>query len=267
MDVAIPRWQRRTTGVIVVLSAAFALVGLLGNEIYPETLLPQFYVQDALVLLLGAPLLGGALLFALRGSIRARIAWLGALAFMAYLYASIGLQVPFNRLYLGYVLVFSLSLFTFVAGTVQTDATAVRQSATDGLSERLYGWGLILIAVGLAAMWLAELVPATISGVPPLLVSETGPQALVSHFIDLAVVVPGLIVGGRWLRRERPWGYVLGGIGLVFGGVLAPSIIGATIVILLEGDITVPFVAAVLSIVPMVIVAGLAIKYLSELER
>lgn len=123
-----------------------------------------------------------------------------------------------------------------------------------------------MIALGFATLWLAELVPATLTGTPPLLVEEVGPQALVSHFVDLGVVVPGLAVAGVWLWLGRPWGYVFAGVGLVFGALLAPTIAGMTLVLVLEGDVSVPPVALVFTVVPILLAAALAARYVSSLS-
>ena len=211
MPTPIPPWQRRTTALVVVLAIGSTLLGLFRTGHYPPSLLPAFYVQDLVILLVGVPALASGLRSARAGSLRGRLLWLGALAFMTYMWVSIGLQVPFNGFFLGYVALFGLSLFTFVGGVVGTDADAVTEAVGDVISERRYGAVLGLIAAGLTALWLSELVPATLSGTPPLLVADVGPQALVSHFLDLAVVVPALTVVAAWLWQGRPWGYVLAG--------------------------------------------------------
>jgi hypothetical protein len=262
---SVPRWQQVSTVAIVVLSVVSTLLGLVRPGQYPSELLPQFYVQDLVVLGVGVPALALGLRYTGRDSLRGRLVWLGALAYMSYMWASIGLQVPFNRFFLGYVLLFGLSLFTFVAGVVGTDEDAVRLALESRLSERVYGVFLSVIAVGLAALWLAELVPATLSGNPPLLVDEVGSQALVSHFVDLSVVVPALVVAGGWLWLRRPWGYVFAGIALVFGALLAPTITGMTVVLLMGGAVTVPPVAVVFTVLPAVVAAVLAVTYLRSI--
>jgi hypothetical protein len=103
---------------------------------------------------------------------------------------------------------------------------------------------------------------ATLSGVPPLLVGEIGPQTLVSHFVDLGVVVPALIVAGGWLWRRCPWGDIFAGVALVFDALLAPTITGMTIVSLVGGSVTVPPVALAFTVLPAAIATVLAVTYL-----
>jgi hypothetical protein len=258
----IPRWQVASTAAIAILTTVSSGLGLLRPGHYPAVLLPQFYVQDVLVLGLAVPVLLGGLWLALQGSLRGRVVWLGTLAYMTYIWASTGLQVPFNQFFLGYVALFGLSLFTFVGGTLAVDTTAVRRAVEGSISERLYGAFLLVIAAGLAVLWLAELVPATLTGEPPLLVEEQGPMALVSHFVDLSVVVPALTVVAVGLLRRRTWGYALAGVGVVFGALVAPTITGMTVAILLSGGLTVPPVAVVFTVLPALLVAALAVAYL-----
>jgi hypothetical protein len=262
MGASLPRWQLVSTVTIAVLSVVSTLLGLVRPGHYPPELLPQFYVQDLVVLVVGVPALLLGLWYATRGSLRGRVVWLGALAYTSYMWASVGLQLPFNRFFLGYVVLFSLSLFTFVAGTVGVDANTLRRALAPHLAERVYAASLLLIACGLASLWLAELVPATRSGVPPLLVEEVGPQALVSHFVDLSVVVPALIVAGGWLWRRHPWGYVFAGVALVFGALLAPTVTGTTLVLVIDGSVTVPPVALVFTVLPAAVATVLAVTYL-----
>ncbi|WP_318569017.1 hypothetical protein [Salinigranum marinum] len=83
-----------------------------------------------------------------------------------------------------------------------------------------------------------------------------------SHFVDLGVVVPALIVASGLLWRRRPWGYVFAGVALVFGALLAPTITGITIVLLVGGSVTVPPVALVFTVLPAAVATVLAVTYL-----
>jgi hypothetical protein len=262
----VPRWRRGSTLLLAVLTTAVVLFGFTRPENYPAVVRTPLLVQDAVVLLVGVPALLLGVRGAHRGSLAARVVWLGALTNSAYVWLSVGLQVPFNRLFLAYAALVGLSLFTLVGGVLATDPSAFREALEDRLPERLYAGAVLVIAVGLAALWLSELVPATVTGSPPALVAEVGPQALVSHFVDLSVVVPGLAVAGLWLRRERPWGYVLAGVGTVFGALLAPALTGATVVFALAGDVTVSSAVAAFTVLPALLAVGVAAGYLRALS-
>ncbi|KTG28378.1 hypothetical protein [Haloferax profundi] len=269
MTTSIRRWQVLTTSAIVVLSTVSALLGLFRPGHYNDApaLLPTYFAQDLMMLAVGAPVLVLGLWFTMRGSLRGRIVWLGSLAYTTYMWASIGLQVTFNEFFLGYVALFSLSLFTFVGGVVTTDATEIHDKLSGHISERVYGVFLLVIALGLAFLWLSEIIPATLSGTPPLLVEEVGPQATISHFLDLSVVVPALVVSGIWLWQGRQWGYTLAGVSLVFGAVLAPTLTLATFLLFTEGEVTVSVLVAVFTILPAAIAATLAIKFVFAIPR
>lgn len=266
MKSPISRSQAISTVTISGLSVISALFGLFRVDHYPSELLPGFYIQDVLILLVGVPALLLGLVYARRGSLRGRLLWLGALTYMTYMWASIAVQITFNQFFLGYVLLFGLSVFTLVDGLAGIEADEVQQAVQPRVSERMYGTFLWIIAGGLAFLWLSELVPATVSGTPPLLVEEVGEHGLHSHFIDLSVVVPALAIAGRWLQQQRPWGYVFAGVGLVFGALLAPTLTGMTVAFLLGEGVTVPLVALVFTAVPAFIAAALAIQYLRNLS-
>lgn len=130
------------------------------------------------------------------------------------------------------------------------------------ISPVVYSGFLWVIALGIALLWLIDLVPPMFEGTPPTIVEELDEQATVSHAIDLAVVVPALTIAGYWLWQKRPWGYVFAGIVLLLGALLAPTITAMTVVLVLAGEITVPKTAIVFTLLPVVIAAALAIRYL-----
>ena len=268
LESSLPRSYVVSTVAIAVLSTASSLLGLFRPGHYGEdpVLLEHYLAEDLAILLIGVPVLLGGLWYARAGSLRGRIVWLGALAYMAYMWVSTGLAAPFNEFFLGYVVLFSLSLFTLVGGLVTTDAEAVSRELEGSVSRTLYGGALVLIALALAALWLGDLLPPTLAGETPTLIEEIGETATVSHFIDLSVVVPALALAGLWLYRGRTWGYVVAGVLLVMGAVLAPTLTAITIAQIYWGSITVPGFAVVLTIVPAVVVFVFAATYVRELS-
>ena len=264
MHTPLARWQIGTTIAIVVLSVVSTLLGLLRPDHYRDhpDVLAALAVQDLTILLVGVPVLVVGLWFATRGSLRGYVVWLGAIAYMTYMWASIVFTVAWNEFFLGYVALFGLSLFTLVGGVVGVDEEAIYRAVHGRLSAVVYAVFLWVIAVGLALLWLGEFVPPVIEGSPPTIVEELGESSGVSAAIDLAVVVPAAVIAGVWLYRERPWGYVLGGVVLILGALLTPSITGMTVVLVLEGEITVSPVVIVLTMAPLVVAAVLAVRYL-----
>lgn len=256
-----------STIAVVVLSTISTLLGLLRVEHYnePEALLPRLFAQDVVILLVAVPVLAIGLWYTMRGSIRGRVVWLGALAYMAYMWASIVGQVAFNQFFLGYVALFSLSLFTLVGGVVNTSARTLYRGLGENLPRSLYSGFLAFVAVGLASLWLSEIIPATLSGTAPLVIEELGPQAVHTYILDLGVVVPALSITAIWLWQDRTWGYVFTGVLLVMAALLAPTLTAITIIDVLGDYVTVSIPLIIGTILPPVVAAGFAIKYLLTL--
>ena len=257
-------WQTWTTVAILVLSTISSLLGIFRPDHYrdPDGFLAPLFAQDLTILLIGVPVLAIGLWAARRGSLRGYLLWVGALSYMTYMWATFAFALAWNEFFLGYVALFGLSLFTLVGGIVRLDETRLSEALDGNISSPIYSVFLWVIAAGLAALWLVDLVPPMLAGTPPTIVEELGEQATVSHAIDLAVVVPALAIAGAWLWKRRPWGYALAGVVLLLGALLAPTIAAMTLVLVLEGAVTVPLPAIVFTLVPIVIAAVLALRYL-----
>lgn len=210
------------SALITLLAVPTHAIGVLAPTVYrdPAVLLPQNLGTDVVTLCAGIPLLLLAAV-SLRGgsprggSPRARLLWLGALGYLVYAYAMYALGVRWNQLFLMYVTLFGLALFALILGLVGTDAGQVRASLVGRVPARSVAAYLVAIPVMVAAMWLAEELPAALSGiVPPSVVQFETPTNVV-HVLDLAVVLPAMTLGAIMLLRDRPWGYVLAGMLLV----------------------------------------------------
>ncbi|HET9708509.1 MAG TPA: hypothetical protein VFP39_09405 [Gemmatimonadales bacterium] len=204
------------TALIVLLAAPVHLIGLLVPGIYrdPAVLLPQNLGTDVVTLCVGIPLLGLAGGAMRGGSVRARLLWLGALGYLVYAYGMYALGVRWNPLFLAYLALFGLSFFTLTIGLVGTDAALLRQRAKRAPVRLIAGY-LLLIAVMVAALWLAEEVGALLRGAaPPSVVQFEAPTNIV-HIFDLGIVLPAFVIAAVMLLRGRPWGYVLAGVLLV----------------------------------------------------
>ena len=208
------RWQVVTTSAILVLTAAATLSGLLWEGFYsdPTALRLQAYGQDLVTLGVILPALTVGLWYALRGSTRGYFLWLGAIGYLTYTYLVYAIITQFNWFFLGYVAIFGLSLYTFVAGLLQIDAPAVERSLESTLPIRLVVGFFVAMGVLVALLWLSEAVPATLANTKPESAAAVGLPANVVHVLDLGVVIPAMFVAARWLHQRRAWGYVLPGV-------------------------------------------------------
>lgn len=210
-------WQALSTVCIAVLAVVATVLGLFREGFYrdPEVLMHQAYGQDIVTLLLVVPLLSIGLWQASGGSLRGYFVWLGALGYLTYTYAVYAVITQFNSFFLGYVALFGLSAYTLAAGVLQVDPAAVKDRLESRLPTRWMVGFLVAMSVLVAALWLSEVVPATIADEPPASIAGTGVPANVVHVLDLGILVPATLLTARWLHQGRPWGYVLPGVLLV----------------------------------------------------
>lgn len=262
------RWHIVSTVTILALAAMSSLLGLFRAGHYPAApeLVEAYRIQDFTILVVGIPVLAVGLWYAVRNSPRGHLIWLGGLAYMTYMWASIAIQIPFNELFLVYIALFGLSLFTLIGGMVSTDAERISQTLEGHLNVSLYSGALTVIGIGLGALWLSDVVPPLLTGTTPTLIEEAGQQAMATHVIDLGVVVPAILLSGAWLYQERTWGYVFAGVVLVLGAVLAAPIGIMTLVLMTGETVTVSPIAAVFTFLPILISALLAVTYLRSME-
>ncbi|MEA5507218.1 hypothetical protein VB735_29810 [Halotia wernerae UHCC 0503] len=108
---------------------------------------------DAVTLFLAIPLLIICLSFYRRGSLRGALLLIGALFYFLYVYAGFALgTVTYNRLFLLYVVLFSISLFTFVFALTTIDLQHLALCGATNLNwlnvvsvARQTGWAILLV--------------------------------------------------------------------------------------------------------------------------
>ena len=253
--------------LIIVLTSISSALGLFRDGHYADATdhLPRIYAQDAVLLMIGVPILAIGLWFTIRGSLRGRIVWLGSLTFMVYMWTHYAFVIAYNDFFLGYVALFGFSIFTLVSGLLRTDPVLYFERLHDVVSTWIYAGFLGVAAAGLGFMWLFDIVPAVLAGELPSAIAQLGPEAAHTYVIDLAILVPCLAMAGVWLRQQRPWGYVLAGVLLVFAALIAPALTAITAIDLIGGlEISVPILIG--TILPPLIGLVFAGTFLSMLS-
>ncbi len=204
-------------------------VTIYGQDLYRHDTLFMargFMGKDAVILLLGVPLLLISAWCYRRGSLRAGLLLLGTLGYFLYAYASTALSAAYNDLFLLNVALFSASFFAFVLAFAAVDRGALARSA-----ERLPRRGPA------AFMFASALVILVVWGLPLALAlarNET-PAGLESyttmytHAVDLAIIAPAAIIAGLLILRRQILGYLMALSLLVLEIMLAPLITAQTI--------------------------------------
>lgn len=183
-----------------------------------------FRIGDAYTLLVGLPCLLISLWLARRGSLRGGLFLAGSLAYLLYLYLSLGFGAAYNNLLLAYILIVSLTLLGFFATlrAVETDSLPKRYAA----HAPIRGTAIFLMVTGalLFLIWfLLSLLPALLAGTVP---AELGSYTTIITFVvDMGILAPALISAGWLLLRRDPLGYLAAPVLLVFMDVLGTGLV------------------------------------------
>lgn len=223
---SLPRSLLGASLATIALSVVAAAVGLFVPGFYRDAavLRPQLYGQDALTLFVAVPAFALGLYAANRGSLRGHLAWVGVAGYLLYTYASYAFVTAFNELFVVYAALLWLTLVVFVGGLLGLDADAVKRSLAD-LPVGVYAAFETAFAALVAAMWLSDVVPATLSGTVPASVADAGLPTSVIYALDLGVVAPAFVLSAYWLWTRRAWGYALTAVLLVKVATLGGAVL------------------------------------------
>jgi len=223
--------------VIAPLAALASALGLLVPGLYrdPAWLVSQTRSQD-LVTLLAMPAMLWALRSARRGSVRGQLVWLGILGYVGYTYVGAAFAYAFNALFLLYVALFGLSVFTLAFGIGALEAVELAASFDARMRRRAVVSFLALLALTLSALWLGQIVPALFAGTLPDSLARSGGSLKFVFALDLGLVVPLAVLAAVWLWQRRPWGHVLSGMVLIKASTMGLALLSMTAFSVAEGQ-------------------------------
>ncbi|MHA7239051.1 hypothetical protein [Arthrobacter sp. TMS1-12-1] len=200
-------------GVTLIAAAgSFVLPGVLGGPAVSQGNLRG----TALVLMAVAlPLLVASMAFAARNSARALVVWLGTVAYIIYQAVLFLFGTPFNSLFLAYVAMLSLALWSAGSLLRQIDLAAFDARFDERLPARIIAGYAVVIAVLNALVWLRTIVPAMLDDPPSAFLEGSGMTTNPVFVQDLAGWLPLLVVSSWWLWKGRPQGRLVVGALLV----------------------------------------------------
>jgi hypothetical protein len=184
-----------------------------------------------------------------KGSHRAALVWLGTLLYLVYAYIVYSMAVHFNSLFLVYVA--TLGLTSYGVMFTLNGLRAEHANYPSAAARKIAGYASIAIGILFGLLWLSELIPATLSGKVPQSVIDAGLWVNPIHVIDLAVLLPALIIAGVQTLQGRALGLFFVGPLLTFSVLMGTSIVAAMVLMTVEGfENTLP---------PLVMVSGVVL--------
>jgi hypothetical protein len=211
--------------ILTVVAALACGVSFLSPAIFrdPPVIVGSARGTALVMLIVAIPTLLASMIFSRRGSLRALITWLGAVIEIAYNAAVFAFSIHFDSLFLMYVAMFSLSVWSIVSLVPGIDVEAIRQSFSSRAALRR---GLAVYSFIAAAFffvfWMGQVLPAALSSSPPVFLEGTGWSVNPFHVLDLGFTIPVTILGAVWLWKQRAWGF------LIIGSVLTYLVIETT---------------------------------------
>ena len=171
-----------------------------------------------MTLVVAVPVLTLAIIYSARGSVRARLLWLGSLYYMVYNYAFYVFGIPVTRLYLPWIALFVFSGFAFALGIGNLDIRSVASRFSSRTPGRWVAGFLSYTAIMISFLWISKWVKFLTTGrVPDVNGSQFAYQVIAA--VDLSFMVPLQVSAAYLLFRRRTWGFVLGSVALVQGAV------------------------------------------------
>jgi hypothetical protein len=199
---------------IALLVTTVSVIGVIYQKsIYPtETLLNSFVPNDIVNMIAGLPLLLISLWLTWRGKLIGLLCWPGAIFYMLYVYFPYLICVPFNFLFLPYLILFSLCIYTLIGIIVSIDGNAVIKYLSDVVPAKISGGILIGLSILIVLRQTGLMVDALINK------TLIGSQELALWIDDFAVGSPAMFIGGIFLWKKKTLGYVVGaGLFIVYG--------------------------------------------------
>ena len=213
---ATPAWKLSAALAVVTAAGTIPTVFAAGILRGPAAMNGSVRGTALVMLAAGLPVLIASMLAARRGSARAVLLWLGSAAYLAYNAVLLLFATPFNHLFLLYVAMLSLSIWSVATVLHSIDMEAFGRRFGPGLPARgiaVYAWAVVAVT---AVIWLRSVVPGMLASGSPAFLKGTGLTTFPTYVQDLAFWLPLTAVAAWWLWQRAGWGFVVVGSMLVY---------------------------------------------------
>jgi hypothetical protein len=211
------------SNIILTLAALTSAGGLFIPDLYrdSETIRRTWVGNDLVTLLVIVPMLLVAVRFSLQGAMRAQLVWAGLLAYTLYNYAFYLFGTAFNRFFLLYSALFTLSLYALILVLSNLDAEAIQVRFGNKRPLKPLSLFMVLMALPLLTVEGGQAINFVFTGKLPEI-----PTLIFA--LDLSFVIPNLLLSAVLLWKRHRWGVILGAVMLVKGITYGLVLITAT---------------------------------------
>jgi len=201
-----------STIAIALLVALTAVAGIFWPATYGRETLYQKaggIGSDLVDLFLAVPVLLISGIRGYRGSVPARLVWLGTLGYLLYNLPLYAFGVHFNALFLVYCATLSLCLYATVFSVPFIPLEQTAQTYNPRAPRKTVGIVFLVLALLFAAFDLSEIIPAILAGRVPKSAIQTNTPVNFVHVLDLTFLLPALCIAAFLLFRRKASGYAL----------------------------------------------------------
>lgn len=209
------------------LALSFIAVLLICVTSFSGLFLPEFYEaessewqlqckgQDFINLFVIIPVFVVVSLLSLDQKPYGPLLWAGCLLYFVYTYLIYCFDIHFNAFFIGYCIILALCFYLLLyffylyrgADEWYGDASLV---------SKVTGIYFLILPVVFCALWLSEIIPATIHFTVPESVSTSGLFTNPVHVIDLSILLPGIFITGIMLLQRKSLAFMLAPVLLMF---------------------------------------------------
>jgi len=201
-----------TTVALAILLAVTAVVGIFQPATYAkETLYARAGAigSDLVDLFVVVPVLLVSGIKGYRGSVAARLVWLGTQGYLLYNLVLYAFGVHFNVMSLAYWATLSLCLYATVFSLPFIPLEQIAQAYNPRAPRKTSAILLLVMTALFAAVDLGEDIPALLAGRIPQSVVQVNLPVSFIHALDLMFLLPGMCITAYLLFRRKPTGYAL----------------------------------------------------------
>lgn len=206
--------------VITTLLAAIAAGGGLWiKNLYHDNAFVKsaWYANDLITLFVVVPLLIIAIYLARKDSEQWLMLQMGLLGYVSYNFAFYLFGAAFNKFFLLYAILVSLSAITLFIQLFNFKIGNLSNKFSKNTPVKWVSGYLFLISVMLFSLELSMIIPFLLSDTIPDTIKLTGLTTSVVFALDFTIVIPVSIIAAVLLWQHRSWGFLLGIIMLVKG--------------------------------------------------